>query len=359
MLACILGRDVPTTAQCSSQLNGFSLVAAGSLDSVTIAPVPDGVVKGWLLSDLSEHETDRLRYYQEALGFKPKNVLVLSESKQSKQAMTYAPDSVQHSDPVAWTFADWVETNAAQSMRFSAEIMGQFGRLSAGEMSTRLGPMRMRAAAWVAAQQRPAHRDFDTDTDVIVHRRSQPYLNFYAIEEMDLQFRRYDGTFSEVLKRGSLVSGEAVVVLPYDPKRDEVLLIEQFRAPVFIGGSRAPWVWEAIAGLVDPGEAPDVAARREAQEEAGVTLWHLDPAGETYSSTGSQTEYLYLYIGLSDFSDLNGGGGLATEGEDIRSQVLSFDELMEGVDQRIYVELQLVTLALWLARHRDRLRAMT
>ena len=89
---------------------------------------------------------------------------------------------------------------------------------------------------------------------------------------------------------------------------------------------------------------------------AGLTLAALEKAGEVYSSTGSSSEYLHLYVGITALTGDGAIGGLASEGEDIRSRILSYDELMEGVDGNRYRDMPLVTTALWLARHRDRLR---
>ncbi len=159
------------------------------------------------------------------------------------------------------------------------------------------------------------------------------------------------------INRGTILIGEAAVVLPYDLRRDAVLLIEQFRAAIYIGGATSPWTLEPPAGLIDPGETPEQAARRETREEVGLEVDHLEAVGSLYSSSGSSSEYVHVFCGLTDFSSVVGGGGVPSEGEDIRSKVMSFQELMQGVDNRTFQDMPLVTAALWLARHRDRLRA--
>src|SRR6266849_5774429 len=52
----------------------------------------------------------------------------------------------------------------------------------------------------------------------------------------------------DVVRRGA-----AAGILLYDPERDSVVLIEQFRVPARYAGS-SPWQLEAVAGLIDPGE---------------------------------------------------------------------------------------------------------
>ena len=151
--------------------------------------------------------------------------------------------------------------------------------------------------------------------------------------------------------------GRASVVLPYDPVRDQVLLVEQFRAATFIAGEKRPWMWEPVAGLIDLGETPEQAAYREAAEEAGVTISHLEKVTQGYPSSGASGEFVYIFVGVADLSDIRGGGGVAGENEDLRSEILSFDALMQGIDDHRYQDMPLITAALWLSRHRERLRA--
>ena len=165
---------------------------------------------------------------------------------------------------------------------------------------------------------------------------------------------------SQPVTREAFVSGDASVVLPYDPVRDRVLLIEQFRFGPFARGDTQAWSVEAIAGRIDGGETPEIAARREAREEAGLELHRLIPGPSYYPSPASKTEYLYSFIGLADLPDgITGIHGVATEAEDIRSHLVSFDRLMDLVDSGEIDNAPLVLIALWLARQRDGLRGAT
>lgn len=92
--------------------------------------------------------------------------------------------------------------------------------------------------------------------DVQVQTRTEPYAGFFAVEVQDLRFRRFDGTVSAPVNRAGFVSGDAVTVMPYDPVRDRVLLIEQFRFGPHLRGDVNPWQLEVIAGRIDAGETP-------------------------------------------------------------------------------------------------------
>lgn len=254
-------------------------------------------------------------------------------------------------------FSDWARDWAEISVHAAVEVMAWYGRKTAAEIASAFPGIRRRASALVSGARRRPDPERDMARDVNVRAHHHPYASFFSVQEIDVQVRQYDGTMSGVLNRAAILVGEAAVVLPYDPVRDCVLLIEQFRAPVFMAGDPAPWVWEPIAGLLEPGEAAEVAARREALEEAGLQLGHLELVGEMYSSTGSSTEYLHLFVGLADLnSNLPGTGG-TDEGEDIRSRLVGYEDLMQSIDAGRYKDMPLVTTALWLARHRDRLRA--
>ncbi|MCB2136465.1 MAG: NUDIX domain-containing protein, partial [Rhodobacteraceae bacterium] len=193
--------------------------------------------------------------------------------------------------------------------------------------------------------------------DVAVAKFAQVYANYFSVEEYDLQFRRFDGSMSTVVNRAIFLSGDAAVVLPYDPRRDRVLVIEQFRMGPFARGDNNPWLIEAVAGRVDGGETPEEAARREAMEEAGLELFDLIPAKHYYPSPAAMGEYLYTYVGLTDLPDDAAGiGGLPGEAEDIRAHILPFERLMSLVESGEIDNAPLILLAYWLDRHRSAMR---
>lgn len=311
---------------------------------------------GLLVRNLSAEDLARLSYYEGGFGYGRETVQFQLENGDSVAGEVFFPAPGLWPRGGLWSLEDWEARWGAVSCRAAREVMDYYGRVPASEIAERLPSIRRRAASWLAAQARPAdpERDIDRDVEVVAHRHA--HLCFYGIEEADLRFRRHDGAMSPVLNRSALMVGQAAVVLPYDPARDCVLLVEQFRAPVYLSGDRAPWIWEPVAGLVDPGETPETTAMRETEEEAGLRLHRLEKIGEAYSSTGSSGEYIHLFVGIADLTRTTASGGLASEGEDIRSEIVTFDALMEGIDTQRYRDLPLISTALWLARHRERLR---
>ena len=126
--------------------------------------------------------------------------------------------------------------------------------------------------------------------DVELRTRERVYDGFGKLDRLTLRHRRFDGGWSPDVTRELFRSGDAVVVLPYDPVRDEVVLIEQMRVSALEAGE-VPWIVETIAGRIAEGESEEDVARREAAEEAGFTeagaSAESDDAGE---STEEETD---------------------------------------------------------------------
>ncbi|MBL3703336.1 NUDIX domain-containing protein [Sulfitobacter sp. BDSS02] len=351
LLERVLGHAVETAPAVLEDHAAFW--AAGEAFPI-IAERPGARAEGLLARGLSDEDVARLRFYEGAFDYDLEPVQLVG----GDQALVFFSATDRWEPGAPWLLPDWEEKWAELQKIAAVEIMAWYGRISAEEMVKRFTPISIRANARMVARRRPASTDWDLTKDVEVHAHHRPYMNFFTMEEMDLQFRRHDGSMSDVLNRGALMVGEAAVVLPYDPLRDRVLLVQQFRAPVFMLGDPDPWIWEPVAGLVDPGETAEEAARREAQEEAGLTVRQLHAAGKCYSSTGSSGEFLNLFIGICDLEDRpEGGGGLESEGEDLVSRLVSYDELIADIDAERHRDMPLVTTSLWLSRHRDRLRA--
>jgi ADP-ribose pyrophosphatase len=154
------------------------------------------------------------------------------------------------------------------------------------------------------------------------------YEGFFKLEVYHLRHELFAGGYSAVVVRECLERGHAVAVLPYDPVRDQVVLIEQFR----IGALRAPggpWLLEIVAGIIKPGEAPVQVARREALEEIGQELLEVVPICEYLVSPGGASETITLYCGRVDASQVGDIHGLAEEHEDIRAHVMTRGAALE------------------------------
>ena len=196
----------------------------------------------------------------------------------------------------------------------------------------------------------------DRDSDVELIAKSTPFQGYFRVDKYRLRHRRFDGGWSAPIEREVFERGHSVAVLPYDPVRDCVVLIEQFRMAPYVSGD-PPWLIETIAGIVEPGEAPEAVARREAVEEADCRLEApLALIGKSYLSPGGTSEHCHIFCGPCDSAGLGGVHGLAEEGEDIRVVVLEFETALQLLEAgKVQASPALISL-LWLARHRERLR---
>lgn len=191
--------------------------------------------------------------------------------------------------------------------------------------------------------------------DVEVLERETGYDGVFRLETLTLRHRRFDGGWTRPLNREIFDRGQAVAVVPYDPVRDEVVMIEQFRAGAFHAGWH-PWMLEIVAGIIDEGEAaPDVAVR-ETHEEIGLSVTTLEHIARFMPSPGAMSETVEMYVGRVDASRAAEAGGVAHEDEDIRVQVMPASEALALLETgRIDTAITLVGLQ-WLALNREALR---
>jgi nudix-type nucleoside diphosphatase (YffH/AdpP family) len=233
-----------------------------------------------------------------------------------------------------------------EALALAQVILRWHGILSADSLRARLPSLRVEAASRARAEGAgPAD-----PSAVEVLARAPSHAGFFALDVVTLRHRRFAGGLSDPLRREVFVSGDAVTVLPYDPMRDRVLLVEQFRAGAFGRGDPRPWQIEAIAGRIDPGETPEAAARREAEEEAGLTLGALLPVAAYYPSPGALTEYIYSFVALCDLPDGSAGVfGAEDEGEDICGHLWPFADLMQALAEGRITNAPLILTAQWLA----------
>lgn len=182
------------------------------------------------------------------------------------------------------------------------------------------------------------------------------YDGYLRVDRHHLRHRRHDGAWCEVMTREIVERGHAVAVLPYDPTRDEVVLIEQFRIGALTAGV-APWQIEIIAGIIEPGESLETVARRESLEEAGCEIGEMIPACRFLTSPGVLSETVAIYIARTDATGIGGVHGVAEEGEDIRAFTVGFDDAMAMLDEGRIDNSPAIAGLLWLARHRVSLRA--
>ncbi len=191
--------------------------------------------------------------------------------------------------------------------------------------------------------------------DIEIIEKIEAYRGYSRLFEYRLKHRLFAGGWSDEISREVLDRGTAVCVLPYDPVRDEVVLVEQFRIGAMQAGL-VPWQMEIVAGVKDPGETEEQVAHRELFEEAGLSASDLHFVCEALSSSGIVSEIVSIWCAIVDASGAGGVYGLDHEHEDIRVSVHGFDDARALMHDGTIKHLQAIAALQWLEINRNRLR---
>ncbi len=351
LLRIVLGRDCAVDVETSSFEN-TALIDDPACFPCLVAK-DGGKVDGILFTPENEIEIERLTYFAACLGVYPLQT-------QDGKVTTFWRDKYQPHQEASNSPHGWSVTWGAIALEVTQEIMAYHERRSANAVNAGLQMILSRAHARVEASKGvPANlRSLMQYDQIEVVQQDSPHAGFFVTRDFQLRHPTFSGGQSPVVRREVFVATDAAIVLPYDPVKDRVLLVEQFRMGPYGRGDIRPWMLEPVAGRVDPGETPEATASRECEEEAGLKLIALEKISSHYCSPGCSTEYFHLFLGVCDLPDLNTGqGGLETEHEDIRTHVLPFEAAMDLLTTGEADNGPLVLSLLWLARERERLRS--
>ncbi|WP_246066662.1 NUDIX domain-containing protein [Aliiroseovarius halocynthiae] len=361
LLGVVLGAESTCRVRPASLSNHVAHWVCNQPFPMISSSVEGDVVHGLLVQDLSPSDVARLNFYEGGFDYALGDVTV-----QPDAGGPLVPTQVYYPTPGLWApgglwdLAAWDARFGAMAVEAAKEVMDFYGQVTPEDIARRFPMIRTRASSTLRARQEPAPTALRTHyglQDVDVQDKRTPYAQFFSMEEQVLSFRKYSGEMSDVVDRAAFVGGDAVIVLPYDPARDRVLLVEQFRMGPLVRGDQYPWTLEPIAGRIDGGEVPEESARREAIEEAGLELDRLIPLTPNYPSPGASTEFFYPFIAICDLPDDAGGiGGVESEAEDIRSHVIPFNQLMSLIATGEANCGPLVLAGWWLAANRQELR---
>ncbi|RKZ39146.1 MAG: ADP-ribose diphosphatase [Gammaproteobacteria bacterium] len=192
--------------------------------------------------------------------------------------------------------------------------------------------------------------------DIQIIDKTSCYEGFFKLIRYRLKHTLFAGGWSDELLREVLERGHAAAVLPYDPEREEIVMIEQFR-PGAIGHTNGAWLWEIVAGILEPGEIPSQVVYREAVEEMGCPVSDIIHINDFFVSPGSTTETTALYCGRVDASKATGIHGIASEHEDIQVHVIPFSTAMNKLQtNQIHFAPAIIALQ-WLALHHNEVKA--
>ena len=187
--------------------------------------------------------------------------------------------------------------------------------------------------------------------------REKMFQGKFRVDRVKLRHEKMGGGWSDDYEREVFTIGQVAAVLPYDPVRDEVILIEQFRAGAMVAGEEYPWILEPVAGLITETESPEEVATREAQEEAGCELGSLEQIGRIQPSPGGVSQVTRLFVGRVSTEAVNGIYGVTEENEETRPIIVAYKDIPELLSDPKRATNGITIIALqWMLLHHDRLQ---
>jgi len=180
--------------------------------------------------------------------------------------------------------------------------------------------------------------------------------DFFKIDEAELRFERYDGAMSEAVRRLNFERGDSAAALLFDARSRTVYLIEQFMYPTL--AKAGGWLETVVAGMIDDGETPAEAVRREILEESGFAAERIEPIADFFVSPGGSSERIFLFCALvSDAARVADGGGVATEHEDIKLVPVALNDFLARLAAHGFADAKTIVAGYWLKDNLGRLIA--
>jgi len=186
---------------------------------------------------------------------------------------------------------------------------------------------------------------------VVVMATERVFDGFFKLDRVTVSYERFDGSMSAPVNRLVFERGDSVAVLPFDRERRTVILVQQFRYPAYLRDGPG-WLWEIVAGMIEPGRDAEEVARSEALEEAGYSLGELKHAMTVYASPGASSERIHIYLApVVAHQHVGRGGGLLQDGEDILVRTFELNEALAMIEDGRVVDAKSVLALQFLALH--------
>ena len=184
-------------------------------------------------------------------------------------------------------------------------------------------------------------------SDYLIQTRKKRFNGFLRVDTIKLKHKLFLGDWSPEINRELLVREEAVGVLLFDPKRDEIVLVRQFRVGLVDKGD-SPWILELVAGMVEVGEELAEVALREVREESNAEVSKLIKICDYFSSPGISSEKVRLYLGIVASEDMGGVYGLENENEDIEVVVMPYENAIKVMKKGCLANAMSIIALQWL-----------
>ena len=159
------------------------------------------------------------------------------------------------------------------------------------------------------------------------------YSGFFSLNKYKFIHKKHNGELTDTIEREIFSGAHVSTLLPYDPIKKEIILIQQFRAGV-LSRYDENYLLEIVAGMVDDGENPEETAIRECFEETGCEVKKIYPIQSYFPAPGSSESYYHLYLGEIQAFDGERIRGLEKENEDILVKSFKIDDVRQMLKER-------------------------
>ena len=184
-------------------------------------------------------------------------------------------------------------------------------------------------------------------SDYLIKTRRKRFRGFLRIDTITLKHKLFLGGWSSEIERELLVREDAVGVLLFDPKRNELVLVRQFRVGLVDKGD-SPWILELVAGMVEAEEQLEEVAIREVREESNVEVSDLIKICDYFNSPGISSEKIRLYLGIVASEKMGGVYGLEDESEDIEVVVMCYEDAINALRKGYLANAMSIIALQWL-----------
>ena len=172
------------------------------------------------------------------------------------------------------------------------------------------------------------------------------YSGFFSLNKYEFVHKKHNGEWTNTVEREVFSGAHVSTLLPYDPIKQEIILIQQFRAGV-LSRYDEDHLYEIVAGIIDEGENPEDTAVRECFEETGCEVKKIHPIQSYFPAPGSSESYYHLYLGEIQAFDGERIRGLENENEDILVRSFKIDEVRQMLKEKKIINVLTLIALQW------------
>jgi len=159
------------------------------------------------------------------------------------------------------------------------------------------------------------------------------YTGFFNLNKYEFIHQKHDGNWTEKIEREIFSGAHVATLLPFDPLKKEIILIQQFRAGT-LSRYDEDYLYEIVAGIIDENESPEKTAKRECLEETGCKVNKITKIQSYFPAPGSSESYYHLFLG--EINSFKGERimGLENENENILVKAFKINEVKDMLKRK-------------------------